>query len=694
MLRAPCLICRVTTVAFMLLLLTLPHQSPSHAADQIAIPIPDNLPVNAAQVFRDWPHLPYGLGFPGSIRNRLSIEQIRQAVQQGEKGIVVDFSHVTKTLDGKPVSSGDVYGTVVCGPYPFESAETQMSYLRFRRDTRIADGRGVVDAAYFLKQKTNSEDWVDRGQIAIRMKLFHAQEGEDLDLGVYDTRCMFRRDGGMVRLLPSIVEGPSVNLVTSDDPTRCVIALRTSKSLVVRVTLDDGREFRSSVSSRRHEIEIDGLTADREYRYRVTVGDMTTRDYRLRTAPAKGSVGFRFAYGGDSREGAGFGLESHMGCNFLDLSRFAAFAYREDCRFLLQGGDLVNGYTTRPDDYRTQFYGWKHAVQAFHAERPVYAAMGNHECLVHHFDDGSKYGLRIDRWPYATHSSEVIYGEELVLPTDGPPAADPTRPTYRENVYSFQYGCVKCIAVNNNYWLCDRATQYGGSPEGYIMPDQLGWIQQELSEAEGDATVEYVIVFMQEPMLPNGGHIADAMWYHGDNNVRAGTWNGTELQREPLGIIQVRNELMRAIHASTKVAAVLGSDEHGYSKVKIDGKVPVGDPTRDDVNGDGWINHYGLDVNGDDQPDAVETASPLGDLRRPIWYLVGGGFGAPFYAREPTPWNEYWDDGRNPDNENFLYSSQPNILVFDVTETGIGVTVCNLYGETIDRIVDLMRAGS
>ncbi|MCH5374477.1 MAG: hypothetical protein JJ992_10900, partial [Planctomycetes bacterium] len=223
---------------FGLLLLTRPHQSISHAADQIAVPIPDDLPVNATQVFSDWPHRPYGLGFPGSIRNRLSIEQIRQAVQQGEKGIVVDFSHVTETLDGKPVSSSDIYGTVVCGPYPFESAETQMSYLRFRRDTPIADGRGVVDAAYFLKRTTNSEDWVDRGQIAIRMKLFHAKEGEDLDLGVYDTRCMFRKDGEIVRLLPSIIEGPSVNLVTSDDPTRCVIALRTSESLVASVTLD------------------------------------------------------------------------------------------------------------------------------------------------------------------------------------------------------------------------------------------------------------------------------------------------------------------------------------------------------------------------------------------------------------------------------------------------------------------------
>jgi hypothetical protein len=147
---------------------------------------------------------------------------------------------------------------------------------------------------------------------------------------------------------------------------------------------------------------------------------------------------------------------------------------------------------------------------------------------------------------------------------------------------------------------------------------------------------------------------------------------------------------MRAIHASSKVAAVLGSDEHGYSKLRVDNSVPVGVPAEDDLNGDGWINYQGMDTNADDQPEDVEAASPLANLQRPVWYLVGGGFGAPFYAREPTPWNEYWDAGRNADNANFLYSSQPNILIFDVAETGIGVAVYNLYGERIDQIRDLM----
>jgi hypothetical protein len=662
----------------------------SQAQEQGHPPLPPGLPVNGKELVQKYKVRPYGKGFPDTIRNRLSIRQIRQAVQQDGDRIVVDFSHLTSTLDGKELNPRKIYGSVVCGPYPFEARETRFSYLRLRRAKPISQGKGVIDAAYFLADKTNSEGWQDRGQLAIRLKLFHEQDGADLDLGVYDTFCLFEANNQKVTLLPSIVEGPLVNRVASDDPTTCIISLVTSQPIKATITLNTGKQFRSPGGSLRHEIPVRGLKPDTTYTYTVTVGKMRTPPHRLRTAPRKGAAGFRFAYGGDSREGPGFGLESHMGCNYLELNRLAALAYRRNCRFLLQGGDLVNGYTTQPEDYRTQFYGWKHAVMGFHAERPVYPAMGNHECLIHNFDDKSAYGITLDRWPYATESSESIFAEELVLPGNGPRPANPHRPSYQENVYSFQYGCVKCIAVNNNYWISYAAKKYGGSPEGYILPDQLAWIKEELAAADRDPTVKYVIVYMQEPMIPNGGHIKDAMWYEGNNTVRAYTWNGKQLIGEKQGIIEVRNNLMRTIHSSPKVAAILGSDEHGYSKVLIDSKVPVGDPSKDDHNKDGWINYHGKALKQDGQAVKREDASSLTDLRYPVWYLVGGGFGAPFYARERTPWNVYWTDQQGDEGKCFYYSSQANIFIFAVTSRKISVTIVNPYGETIDQIENLL----
>lgn len=62
---------------------------------------------------------------------------------------------------------------------------------------------------------------------------------------------------------------------------------------------------------------------------------------------------------------------------------------------------------------------------------------------------------------------------------------------------------------------------YGGSPEGYIMRDQMEWIERTLEEAKTDPTVKFILLYAQEPVFPCGGHVDDAMWWKGDNNLRA-----------------------------------------------------------------------------------------------------------------------------------------------------------------------------
>ena len=63
------------------------------------------------------------------------------------------------------------------------------------------------------------------------------------------------------------------------------------------------------------------------------------------------------------------------------------------------------------------------------------------------------------------------------------------------------------IVFNNNYWMSNQPMLYGGSPEGYLMEDQLSWIGAELEKAEADPSVRYVFLMAQEPVFPNGGHL-------------------------------------------------------------------------------------------------------------------------------------------------------------------------------------------
>jgi hypothetical protein len=174
----------------------------------------------------------------------------------------------------------------------------------------------------------------------------------------------------------------------------------------------------------------------------------------------------------------------------------------------------------------------------------------------------------------------------------------------------------------------------------------------------------------QEPVFPCGGHTGDAMWYSGDNNVRAHVYTDGELVPEELGIIEVRDRFVRAITGSTKVAAVLGSDEHAYYRILINQNVPVGDLSRDDEDGDG----------------VLDDASPVDWIENPTWFITSGGAGAPYYSEEPAPWNEYWNA---MGGDGYYFSSQENVIIFRVDGESVEAVVYNPSGEVIDTIDDL-----
>ena len=210
---------------------------------------------------------------------------------------------------------------------------------------------------------------------------------------------------------------------------------------------------------------------------------------------------------------------------------------------------------------------------------PIYTIPGNHEALMYSVADlASRYGIGFDRWPYATASTEAVFADEMVNPTNAP-TPRPGFPPSRETAYSFQFGCVRFIGLNTNYRLqsdtpkSPRRDQqvnqlsavFGGCPQGDVMEEQLRWLQREIKLAEEDAAVRYAVLFGHEPMFPNGKYQADAMWYNGDNRSRAHVF------------VAVRNRIARAVSAARKVACVINSEEHAYYRTLIDKDVPVGD---------------------------------------------------------------------------------------------------------------------
>ena len=341
--------------------------------------------------------------------------------------------------------------------------------------------------------------------------------------------------------------------------------------------------------------------------------------------------------------------------------------------------------TYRYEDRRVVLHFFKQSTDGVSGFMPFFAVPGNHEALMRTWSDNTtKYGLSFDRWPYETHSAEAVFADEFVNPSNGPQPRSGF-PPYSETVYSFQYGCVRFIGFNTNYWmegdtpkdgsLINQKTKlYGGCPEGYVMTEQLKWIEANIKAAEADETVQHIVLFAHEPMFPNGKHTADAMWYHGDNDSRAYVFTDGKVVPEPLGVIEVRNTLARLISRSEKVACVVNSDEHALYRTLISSEVPAGSEA--DINPDtGRIDWR------------TKRVSPILGLQRPTWYLVSGGAGAPYSAELASPWNTYWK--KQTPNVGYHYTPQENILVFEVKDGRVSLLAFNAFGERIDRVKDL-----
>jgi hypothetical protein len=664
------------------------------AAQACAAPPP---PLNF-KAFSHFPQLEYE-----NVGNLISLDSIAASIQQQGDQIGVDLSGLTKLQDNSDIVAADIYGKGYIGPYPFDAANSRLAYKRFGSSFKIKGGAATLPISDLFKPKENSEKWTDGGNLGVRLYLFLQQDGQDRSLGAYDTFVSFSKTGDKsFAKLTSIVEGPLLNGVSSDDPTSATISFRTDEPVVGKVTLGAGAIFQGATRTTDHHIAMTGLTANQAYSYTVSAGGTTTRPYNFKTAPPKGAADFRFAYLGDTRSGDGGGLQNLMGVNHEVMEKLIPKAYYGEAEFFLMGGDMITGYTTVTGDFLTQIRSWKQGMAGFWAERAVYTAVGNHEALLNTFDDKtadptSAYGIGLDKWSkasntYGLESSEAIFAAEFNFPRNGP--ADPTdgRPQYSENVYSFQYGSLKVIVFNNNYWVFSHSNKkakwwekYGGNPEGYIMDDQLQWIKQEISAGEKDATVKHMVLMAQEPVFPNSAHMSDAMWWNGDNSVRAWMFDpngkpiwigGGPVPADVKGVIDVRDELATAVAASAKVAAVLCSDEHVYHRTLIGPETPIGNLARDLKNG---ANNFNWPTN---------RVSPLDTLKRRTWYIVCVGGGAPYAGELESPWNEWWGDQKNPD-WGYKFIPQENICLFDVAGDKLSLTVVSGNGEVIDRIDNL-----
>lgn len=569
-------------------------------------------------------------------QSSMTLENIIGNPQTASTGIYFDFKGAVKA------------GSLYYGLIPYDDTEYPLP-VYFRAPARILDGKAFVNLMT-LRYRYDMVGWEKKGKGVIGYRIVDL-EGNFL----YEGRIGFKGKDSF-QIDTTLIEGPFVNLL---GPSEATISFKSNIKIQAKV-LADNREFLGPKNATNHEILLSDLKPDTKYEYTVVFGT-NEESYSFTTAPIPGSrKKFVFGYASDSRSGPGGGERNIYGANAYIMKKIMALAKFRNSAFVQFTGDLVTGYKTDPNDLNVEYANWKRAVEPFWHHMPVMTTMGNHEALMYYWSlPGGDY-YSIDKFPFEENSTEKIYADNFVNPTNGPESEDgavydPDRkridfPSYSETVYHYAYDNVGVIVLNSNYWYAPSTSHVdvtSGNIHAYIMDNQVQWLQETLDMFEKDNNIDHVFITEHTPFFPNGGHVGDDMWYLGNNEMRPYV-NGKPVEK---GIIERRDEMLEIIvNRSTKAVAILTGDEHNYCKTQITPET----------------NLY---------PDNWQL--PKLKLSRSIYQINNGAAGAPYYAQEKTPWTPFVSG----------FTTQNALVLFHVEGKSIFMEVLN--PDTLDKVDEL-----
>ncbi len=485
----------------------------------------------------------------------------------------------------------------------------------YGRTSNIKAGKAGINILKRLSGRYDMIHWKQLGTGTLGYRIANAK-GELLYDGVigfkYDDKKGFS-------IAKTITEGPFINLLQANEVT---ISFDTNFPVQAKIQVND-TVYKSIKLQTHHEILIDNLQPETEYSYLVDFDDATQK-YTFKTAPLQGSRGeFVFAYISDSRAGQGGGEHNMYGVNYYVMRKMAALAKYKNAVFMQVTGDLIDGYKNTKDETNLQYANWKRSIEPFAHHFPIIAAVGNHEAVGKIFkSDKGRWQAFIPGFPFETESASAVFATNFVNPhselisEDGAYYdPDPNKidfPPYDETVFYYTYDNVAMIVLNSDYFYVPSLKNNpstGGNLHGYIMDNQLKWLENTLAHLEKNDKIDHIFVTQHTPTFPNGGHVKDDMWYGGDNSHRP-VIAGKSVKK---GIIERRDEYLDLlINKSSKVLAIMTGDEHNYNKVKITPEVKL-------------------------YPENYKY--PKLARKRTIWQINNGAAGAPYYAQDTsTPW--------------------------------------------------------
>jgi hypothetical protein len=534
-------------------------------------------------------------------------------------------------------------GTVAYGPYVETSEYPTVAFLP--KDVKITDGKALIEIKNVFVKSNDFLRFQDTGKGIIGYRILDATGRI-----IYEGRVAFQGKGPY-EVLPTIIEGPMVNKLT---PEGCVVSYETQGPVKTSITVGS-KIFNDEAASTHHEIMINGLQPATNYDYSITYGDRTDQ-HNFKTAAKNGDrKPFTFAFASANRATTGGGERDFGGTNYQSTRAVMAAAVMSDAAFIQATGDLTTGANVSEDGHLMEYANFKRALEPFWSKIPVYVGFGDHETSKKSLTDPVTHkSPSIEVFPYDTHSGEATFAKAFVNPDNGPQSEDGASydpdqskldfPTYKENVYYYTYDNVGMIVLNTEYWESKYPLLTSGCPEGYIMDQQVKWLKETMSKMEKDPNIDHIFVNIHGAVFPNGDHLADAMWWDGDNTNRA-VVAGVPVSK---GTIERRDEILDiCVNKSKKFLSFLSGDEHNFSYLQITPESKI----------------YTANYTG-----------PKIKISRPFYNINNGAGGSASYGLLPSPWSK-----------DFKYFTAPPVLAL-ITVSDKNVTLKSFNPETFGKV--------
>jgi hypothetical protein len=427
--------------------------------------------------------------------------------------------------------------------------------------------------------------------------------------------------------VPAIVDGPWVDLLTGDS---VVLWFRTDLPTTAEGMVGE-RQVSTHERGTFHEFRLGGLEAGKTYRCQMTPsGGHPGKSFRFRT-PGPREINFEFAFLSQSRSALGGSL-GRGGVNVEVLGRLGAEVLRHGAEFAVFGGGMT-AWGENPAVFRAGLRAFKRALEPVGCQLPIYEVAGGHMPGRRVRVPGRRTPVRADL--SGEGSPESVFAAEFQNPGKHHPYPEDSKaPSYRENVYFFDYGNVRVVVLNTEYWLCTMPEKYGGNLPGYLLEKQFIWLQTVLNDALVSNRIDHVFVCGYAPAFPNGGAVFGGMWVNGGRE----TWGvGKGEDREY--VVQRRNDFWKVLASHPKVVAAFFGGEPNYSRTLVDGSV---DPA----------------------------------FERPVWQIVSGGAGAVLHARATfVPWADRVK----------RFTAQPHFCLICVRGMKVGLKVLSMDGNLIEK---------